>query len=147
VLSAGVQQGLTTTARLRTCLDGELWACRRKLVREVLADIEGGSHSLPELRFLAALREANLPLPDRQVVRSRPSGRAYVDAHWDDARLTVEIDGAGHLDPRAWVADLARQNDLIVGGDRVLRFPSFVIRDQPDDVVAMVAAALAINQS
>ena len=67
-----------------------------------------------------------------------------MDAHWDDARLTVEIDGFGHLDPKVWVADLARQNDLVMGGDRVLRFPSFVIRDQPETAITTIAEALTI---
>jgi hypothetical protein len=148
VLSAGVQQRLTTPARLRSRLDGERWARRRRLIEMVLADVEGGSQSLPELRFLAVIREAGLPSPDRQVVRFRPGGgRAYLDARWDEARLTVEIDGMGHLDPRAWAADLARQNDLVVGGDRVLRFPSFVVRDHPEAVATALTDALHSGRS
>ncbi len=142
VLAAGVQQRLTTAARLRAVLDRLVRVRWRRLISETLADVEGGSHSLPELRFVRALRAASIPLPDRQVARQRASGRWYLDAHWEHARLTVEIDGTGHLDPRTWLADLARGNELTLAGDRVLRFPSFAVRDHPDDVVAHIALAL-----
>ncbi len=142
VLAAGVQQRLTTAARLRSVLDGRVWISRRRLISETLADVAGGSHSLPELRFIHALRAACLPLPDRQAVREWVGGRWYLDARWEQARLTVEIDGIGHLDPRTWLVDINRSNELVLSGERVLRFPSFAVRDHPDEVAARIAAAL-----
>ncbi|MEU8259313.1 hypothetical protein AB0C02_01635 [Micromonospora sp. NPDC048999] len=51
-------------------------------------------------------------------------------------------DGSQHLDPaHAW-ADMKRQNDLWVEGDRVLRFPTWALRAHPDEVVAQLRAAL-----
>lgn len=37
---------------------------------------------------------------------------------------------------------MRRQNDLWVAGDRVLRFPVWVIRDKPEEVAAQLRAAL-----
>lgn len=131
VLAAAVQQRLTTAALLRDLLARFPTIARRALIATALDDIEGGSHSLPELEFIAAVRAAGLPEPDRQAIWARQDGRAYLDARWSRARLTVEIDGIGHLDPETWVADVERQNELVASGERVLRFPSFVVRDQP----------------
>ena len=46
------------------------------------------------------------------------------------------------MDVRQWWADMKRQNDLWVPGDRVLRFPSWAVRHRPDEVAAQVRAAL-----
>jgi very-short-patch-repair endonuclease len=54
----------------------------------------------------------------------------------------VEIDGAQHNDPLAWWADMDRQNALWIEGVRILRFPAWVIRDRPSEVVAQLRAAL-----
>jgi len=54
----------------------------------------------------------------------------------------VEIDGGHHRDVAAWWADMKRQNDLWISGDRVLRFPSWIVRSRPAEVVTQVAAAL-----
>jgi very-short-patch-repair endonuclease len=54
----------------------------------------------------------------------------------------VEIDGGQHTDVRQWWADMRRQNQLWVAGDRVLRFPSFVIRTKPDEWLPQLRAAL-----
>jgi hypothetical protein len=38
-------------------------------------------------------------------------------------------------------ADARRQNELVLGGDHILRFPSVAIRLEPDVVVAQLRAA------
>lgn len=142
VLAAAVAQRLTTAPRIRALLARFPTLPRHALITATLDDVEGGSHSLPELEFIAAIRGAGLPEPDRQAVWRRPDGRAYLDARWDAARLVVEIDGIGHLDPRTWIYDLERQNDLVTSGERVLRFPSFVVRTEPARVTARIRACL-----
>ena len=62
------------------------------LLALTLADVAGGSHSLPELRFLDLVRGAGLPLPDRQVVRRRADGQYVLDAHWERYGVTVEVE-------------------------------------------------------
>lgn len=56
--------------------------------------------------------------------------------------MHVEIDGVQHSDPlHAW-NDMDRQNKLWIKGDRVLRFPSWLVRERPHDVIAQVRGAL-----
>ncbi|MGW0436127.1 hypothetical protein ACWDV4_26715 [Micromonospora sp. NPDC003197] len=52
------------------------------------------------------------------------------------------MDGAHHLEVRHWAADLRRQNELWIAGDRILRFTAFDVRRRPEYVVAQLRAAL-----
>jgi hypothetical protein len=61
---------------------------------------------------------------------------------YDEYRVHVEIDGGQHLEVRAAWADMKRQNDLWIAGARILRFPAWLVRARPGDVVAQVRAAL-----
>jgi len=84
-----------------------------------------------------------MPEPSRQTVRFDASGqRRYLDAYFEAYRLHVEIDGAQHLDPRRAWADMRRQNEVWLRGDRVLRFPAWLVRERPDDWLPQVRAAL-----
>ncbi len=143
IIAAGFQQRLVAGDDLHRVLDRLPRARRRSLIRQTADDAAGGSHSLPELDFLRLTRRAGLPEPSRQAVRRDASGRRrYLDVWFDDWRVHVEIDGGQHLDPRAAWADMRRQNDLWIEGDRVLRFPAWAVRHTPDEVVAQVRAAL-----
>jgi hypothetical protein len=46
------------------------------------------------------------------------------------------------MEATAWWADMRRGNDLLISGLRVLRFPAFVVRDQPGVVAAQIREAL-----
>jgi hypothetical protein len=143
ILASAIQQRLVRGAAIRATL-GRLRAVQRSnVIRTTLADVEGGAHSLPELDFTALLRTFGLPEPDRQAVRrdSRNLPR-WLDAYFEKWRLVVEIDGMWHMDASAWWADMDRQNELVVSGDRVLRFPSFAIRESQVEVARQIAAAL-----
>ena len=88
-------------------------------------------------------RRHRLPEPDRQSQRRDPAGRRrWLDAVWDDARLVVEVDGIHHLDAMQYWADMDRDNDVTLGGYRVLRFPAFVVRYHPGDVAGKIREAL-----
>jgi very-short-patch-repair endonuclease len=52
------------------------------------------------------------------------------------------VDGGQHIEAKGWWADMKRQNAAWVEGERILRFPSWVIRDHPDEAFAQVRAAL-----
>jgi very-short-patch-repair endonuclease len=67
----------------------------------------------------------------------------YLDAYWAQARLAVEIDGAQHMDPQQHWDDMSRDNDLIVDGYRVLRFPAWLVRHQPAVAAERIREALA----
>jgi hypothetical protein len=46
------------------------------------------------------------------------------------------------MDVRHWAADMRRQNEVWIAGDRVLRFPASTVRARPDEVAGQVRAAL-----
>jgi very-short-patch-repair endonuclease len=54
----------------------------------------------------------------------------------------VEIDGALHLAQSRWWEDQLRQNEIVLSGALVLRFPSAVVRHEPALVVAQLRRAL-----
>lgn len=53
----------------------------RALLLRTLDDVEAGAHSVRELQFFRLVRRGGLPPPDLQVIRTRPGGRHYLDAH------------------------------------------------------------------
>jgi len=148
ILAAGVQQRLTRADHLTAVLGRFPTIRRRALLASTLADIAGGAQALSELDFARLARRYSLPEPDRQVMRVDAHGqRRWLDAFWDKARLVVEVDGLWHMEAAAWWADMRRDNDLIISGLRVLRFPAFAVRDNPGIVAGQIRAALALTAS
>ncbi|WFE38011.1 DUF559 domain-containing protein [Micromonospora sp. WMMD998] len=143
VVAAAFQQRLVGGDDLHEVLDRMPRVRRRRLILSTATDAAGGAHSLAELDLLRLLRGAGLPEPTRQLVRRDAAGRRrYLDAYFEEWRVHVEVDGGQHLDPaHAW-ADMRRQNELWVEGDRVLRFPSWALRTEPEAVIAQIRAAL-----
>jgi hypothetical protein len=142
ILAAGVQQRLIRAADLSGIIEHCPRVRRRAIMRATLADVAGGAEALSELDLCDLVRRFGLPEPDRQVERLDGQGRRWLDAVWERARLVVEIDGRWHMDVRAWWADMQRDNELIVDGYRVLRFPAFVVRDSPELVAMLIARAI-----
>lgn len=130
VLAAVVQQRLTTAGRLRDLLSQRPTLRRRR---------SSPPRWMTSRAALIRYRNwSSSPPSGAPAFRSRTGGRCGDGPtgvpSWTRgwaAGLTVEIDGVGHLEPSTWVCDLDRQNGLVVAGERVLRFPSFVVRDQP----------------
>ncbi|WP_244200557.1 endonuclease domain-containing protein [Micromonospora arborensis] len=143
LLAAGCQQRRALPEELRTVLDVLPRAPRRRLIRQTLNDIAGGAQALSEIDFLRLCRRHRLPTPDLQEHRVDAAGRTrWLDAYWREWRVQVEIDGAHHMDARQWAADMRRQNDVWTSGDRILRFPAWLIRARPDEVAETVRRAL-----
>ncbi len=107
-----------------------------------LDDLAGGSQSLPEREILLLIKRAKLPMPDRQTVRGEGGLRRYLDLYWDSLRLVVEIDGRFHAAYQQWVADMSRANALVGSGDVVLRFPAWLVRNRPEQVIDQLRSAL-----
>jgi Protein of unknown function (DUF559) len=139
LLCAAVQQRVTSAWALDRALTAAGSVRHVAVMRDVIGDIDGGAHTLDELDLGPLAKRAGLAPPRRQVVRHQPGGRKrYVDAEFDlpDGQLlVVEIDGAVHLRPQTWWDDMARQNELVIGGSPVLRFSSVDVRLEPDRVV------------
>lgn len=116
---------------------------RRRLMRTTLADISGGAQALAEIDLLELCRRFRLPLPDQQVRRADDDGRnRYLDAYWKRWRLQVEIDGAHHMTAEHWAADMLRQNEVWIAGDRILRFPAWYVRERPSEVARQLRTGL-----
>jgi very-short-patch-repair endonuclease len=143
LVAAAFQQRLTTEQEMCDVLERMTRARRRRLITRTVTDAAGGAHSLAEIDFGTLCRRHRLPAPSRQVVRDDAAGRRrYLDVLFDDWHVHVEIDGGQHLDVRQAWADMQRQNDVWTAGNRVLRFPAWAIRREPDAVAAQVRAAL-----
>jgi hypothetical protein len=147
VLAAGVQQRLVRVADLRLMADRSETLRRRKMIIEALGDIAGGSQALSELDFVRlVVRPFGLPEPSRQADRlDRRGRRRWIDAAWDDCKIAVEIDGAQHTeDPLQRWDDMERDIDLTLGGYRTLRFPGWLVRDNPEYVACRIREVLRL---
>ena len=147
LLCAPVQQGRLTSEHLRTVVRRLGPVRHRQLLLRTLDDVEGGAHSVRELQFTRQLRKADLPMPNRQVVRRRAGGRYYLDAVWEEYALHVEVDGLGHLLVIAWGQDCDRSNELELGkqGERRLRIPGFWLDEKPKHAMDQVRRGLVLG--
>jgi very-short-patch-repair endonuclease len=148
ILAAGVQQRLVTAAGLEAAVRAHQRMRHHAALQLAMADIGQGAEALSEIDFAQLCRRHRLPEPRRQVVRVESSGRRrYVDAEWisrSGRRIVAEVDGALHLAPRRWWDDQLRQNELVLTGDLVLRFPTVVFRHEEAIVVRQLSRALLL---
>jgi len=114
------------------------WPGAREL-RRVLRGDEPVSLSRLESSFLAAIREARLPLPATNCLIN---GR-YVDCHWRTHRLTVELDGYRYHETRyAWEADRDREREARARGDDFRRYSWRDVVEDPEPMLADLRALL-----
>jgi very-short-patch-repair endonuclease len=57
----------------------------------------------------------------------------------------VEVDGFWPTDAATWWEDMRRDNEFTVSGYRVLRFPAFAVRTDPDRVARQIQDALRLG--
>jgi hypothetical protein len=136
-----VQQRLCTGRQLVEAVEQIRGRNRRKLIHVLAGDVADGAHSLGELDVVAACRRRGLPEPTRQEVRRLPDGTAYLDITWREARLVVEVDGAGHARGLQMVGDDLRQNQVQLGDELVLRVTLVGWRLMPDAYLDQICAA------
>jgi hypothetical protein len=149
LLAAVVQQRRTTAPKLLAALRQAGSVRHVALLRSVLVDIEGGAQALSEVDLRSVCEIAGLELAERQVVRSGPGGRRrYVDARVRSRETNrsalVEVDGALHLLVSSYWDDMHRANELLIGGDPVLRFPSIALRLEPARVADQLRRACGL---
>lgn len=147
ILAAGVQQRLVRVDDLRRVVDRIETLRRRGLMTGLLGDIAGGAQALSELDFTRqVVRRHRLPEPSRQVARRDERGRRrWIDVMWDEWKIIVEIDGAQHADPLQRWEDMERDNGLEIGGYHTLRFPAWLVRNDPEHVAREILSALRRN--
>ena len=140
LLAASVQQGVAPVAALRRELAaagqvrGAPGFCSRSW------PISRAAPTRSRRSTFKLARKAGLPPPIRQSIRFDSAGRRrYLDA--DFGTFAVEVDGAFHLRAQNYWADARRQNELVLGGGRILRFSSYAIRLEEDVVLAQLRRA------
>ncbi|HET7822388.1 MAG TPA: hypothetical protein VFL10_12765 [Ornithinibacter sp.] len=136
-----VQQRLVASDRLLVAWSSVGRSRRRRFLDAVIRDVCDGAHSLGELDFARMCRHHGLPPPTRQVVRTAPGGRVYLDVAWEEIGLVVEIDGGHHTLALNPITDALRQNEVTLGDDVVLRVPVLGLRLTPDAFMGQVVRA------
>ncbi|HET6949955.1 MAG TPA: hypothetical protein VFI47_06260, partial [Acidimicrobiales bacterium] len=124
-VTASVQQRLTTPERLLDWVRTLRPLRRAGEIRELLADVAGGSQSLAEIDVLRWCRSWGLAPPRRQKRRRDRSGRwRFTDCEWDlpgGRVLVLEVDGAFHIDVESYTEDVRRHRGLTTDRRTVVR--------------------------
>lgn len=143
-IAATVQQRLTTPDRLGEWVRTMRPLRRASDIRELLADLAGGSQSLAEIDVLRLCRAWGLAAPRRQKRRKDRAGRyRFTDCEWDlpDGRvLVLEIDGAFHLDVENYTEDVRRHRGLTTDRRIVIRCTAQEARHDPLPLVGDLLA-------
>lgn len=114
------------------------------LFRAALAEVALGARSGPEGELLDLIRRGGLPMP-------LLNPRLYIgkdllaspDAWWPDVCVAVEVDSKEwHLSPQLWEYTMRRHARMTALGILVLHFTPRQIREEPDEVLATIRAAL-----
>ena len=147
-LDGALRDGKTTEDFLHRRI-GELRRSGRPGISPLLAVMAGaevtrGGHSWLEREFLRLMAAARLPRPGTQrVLGRRKDAFIRVDFRWPDTPVVVEVLGYGsHRTRQQLMVDTERMNRLQLLGFQVLQFTYPHVVDDPDEVVAMVVAAL-----
>lgn len=132
ILCAAVQQRLVTAGELEIELAAAGHVRHVAIMRSILGDIGGGGHTLGEIDLAPLARRAGLGPPRRQRMRREGDGRLrWLDVEFDlpdGTTLVVEVDGRGHMSVANWLDDAHRDNEVVIDGHPVLRFPSLTVR-------------------
>jgi hypothetical protein len=107
-----------------------------------LAGLAAPAESPMETRLRWLLVEAGLPQPEVQTDLYDDSGELLgrADLYYPQANLVIEFDGGNHRD--RMVSDNRRQNLLQTAGYQMLRFTAPDVYGRPDNLVALITAAL-----
>lgn len=114
---------------------------RRRLLTDLLADVDEGVRSPLERHYLQLVERAHgLPTASRQV---SPSERFEVDAHYEAFMTVVELDGRTYHEGAARFRDYTRDNRHVEEGLATLRLGWGDVVDRPCSVARQVAGVLA----
>src|SRR5205823_5820143 len=116
----------------------------RELLEPVLADPDGGLHSVLEVRYYRDVERAHcLPRACRQVRVVRGRRTEYRDAFYSRYRVVVESDGRlAHGDESRW-RDIRRDNAAAADGGVTLRYGWSDVTAQPCRIAGELARVLA----
>ncbi len=122
-LADAVQQGRTTAGRLAAALEECPRLKRRRLLLEILRDVDAGAYSVLERHYLARVeRPHGLPTGKRQRRVHQGKSPAFRDVDYVELATVVELDGRlGHEEASDRWADLDRDLSAVVAGELTLR--------------------------
>jgi hypothetical protein len=141
-----IQRGFVTLEALQLASRETRRSPGSARMRQRLALIDPGVHSVSEFDFARECRSRHLPEPVRQRERTDSRGRSrYTDAEFvvNGRTLVVEIDGLGHLETAVYVDDQWRANELMLQGAPVLRIPALALRTDPEPFFQQLRRALS----
>ena len=141
-LTDAVQARLTTPQRLASALGRRARIARRPLMAAVVKDLEEGTESVLEHRYLVQVERPHGLTGGRRQVRRRGS-RSVHDVVYDEPRVIVELDGRPyHSLARDRAADLERDTAALLAGYVPVRLGWGQVVGQPCATAARVAAML-----
>lgn len=140
-VSTALQTRLTSSASLRRALAGRRRFRHRRLVEELLTDVDEGAETALELAYLRDVERAHgLPRGDRQQSRDRSPDRR--DVVYKEFQLVVELDGRlGHTGNGRF-RDMRRDNAAVLAGETTLRYGWGDVTGQPCAVTWQVEGVL-----
>lgn len=114
---------------------------------DVLALADPKSGSPPETRLRLLLIRSGLPRPRVQhpVLDDDRLRAVWLDLAYPEHRVGIEYEGGDHTRPERVLRDVGRYTRLVSAGWRIYRYTRFEIRDEPDRIVADIAAALGLT--
>lgn len=142
LLTMTVQQGLATAEQLSVAALAVRRDKRRRLLHSVVLELLGGARSLGEIDVARECRRRGFPEPTRQVLRRDRGQHYFLDVHWDDWGLVLEIDGIQHDWVENVVADALRHTAVTLQHLTVLRLPLLGLRVAADEFFDQVRDAL-----
>jgi hypothetical protein len=115
-----------------------------RMLKAVLKDARGVTHSELEARFSSWARAVGLPLPERNAYVLARGQWFECDCIWRPQRLIVELDGRRfHATAVAFERDRARDRALSAAGSRVIRVTWSQLRHERDSLAADLRALLS----
>jgi len=144
IVGSAVQRHLSSVAKLTAEL-AERHDRRDALLRHVLTEVSAGIRSAPEGDLRVLITGSGLPRPlYNPTLFLDGEFLACPDAWWPEAGVAAEVDSMEfHLLPEDWRRTLARGRRMTAAGIAVLHITPAQLRDEPQQVLRDIAAALA----
>ena len=142
-LTRACSKRLTTSSRLRVAMAARPKMRWRAELTDALRDVASGIHSALEWRYVRKVETPHgLPAGKRQA-RSQTGNRTrYLDNHYREFGVVVELDGrVAHPAEARW-RDIHRDNASAAAGMTTLRYNWADIANHPCRVAAEIAAVL-----
>jgi very-short-patch-repair endonuclease len=142
-LARACSRGLTTAALLHAAMATRPKLRWRTELTGALADVESGTHSPLEWRYLRDVElRHGLPRAIRQSPSRVGNRTRYLDNEYPEFGLVVELDGrASHPAEERW-RDIRRDNISVMAGMVTLRYTWADVTMDPCRVASEIAAVL-----